>query len=121
MFASPLLLGCDLTKIDSFTMSLITNDHVIALNQDRLGKQAVLVKQKNNIQIWKKELADGSIAIAIVNLSNKEKKHTFDLKSVTNNNYTTATDLWINQRLDIVKNNIDIVVPSHGVSLIKLK
>lgn len=121
MFNSPLLLGCDLTKIDSFTMSLITNDNVIGLNQDRLGKQANLIKQKKNIQIWKKELIDGSIAIAVVNLKRKEKKQNLDLSSVTNNNYSTATDLWTNQQLDIVKNNIDIAVPSHGVLLFKLK
>lgn len=73
MLASPLLLGCDLTKIDSFTMSLITNDDIIALNQDRLGKQAAFVYEREDIQVWSKPLADGSTAIGIINLGTKEK------------------------------------------------
>jgi hypothetical protein len=121
MFNSPLLLGCDLTKIDSFTMSLLTNDNVIALNQDRLGKQAELVKKYKNIQIWKKELADGSIGIAIVNLNRHQKKYIFNMNTITNKNYPTATDLWTNKPIEIINNHMDVTVPSHGVLLLKLK
>ncbi len=33
----PLLIGCDLARLDEFTLSLLTNDEVIDVNQDPLG------------------------------------------------------------------------------------
>ncbi len=44
MLAAPMLIGCDMTKFDDFTLSLLTNDEVLAVNQDPLGKQATRVK-----------------------------------------------------------------------------
>lgn len=38
LFSAPLLIGCDLEKMDDFTLSLLTNNEVIAVNQDPLGK-----------------------------------------------------------------------------------
>ena len=38
--AAPLLIGCDLAQLDEFTLSLLTNDEVLEVNQDPLGKQA---------------------------------------------------------------------------------
>jgi alpha-galactosidase len=120
MFASPLLLGCDLTKIDSFTMHLITNDEIIALNQDRLGKQAVLVQQKNKIQIWKKELYDQSIAIAVVNLNKKDKNYDLSIEAVTNENFASIVDVWTKESLTLNQNKLELSVHSHGVVVLRL-
>jgi alpha-galactosidase len=46
LMSVPLLLGCDLTKLDDFTLSLLTNDEVISVNQDPLGRQATVVSRK---------------------------------------------------------------------------
>ncbi len=43
LLAAPLLIGCDMQKLDAFTLSLLTNDEVLDLDQDVLGKQAVRV------------------------------------------------------------------------------
>jgi len=40
---SPLLIGCDVTKMSTDTKNILTNDEVIAISQDKLGKQAKLV------------------------------------------------------------------------------
>lgn len=37
LLSAPLLIGCDLEKLDPFTLSLLTNDEVLAVNQDALG------------------------------------------------------------------------------------
>jgi Alpha galactosidase A C-terminal beta sandwich domain len=50
-----------------FTLTLLTNDEVIAVNQDALGKQAVPVVRKDGIEIWEKDMEDGSRAIALFN------------------------------------------------------
>ena len=48
MFASPLLLGCDLENLDAFTLNLLTNDEVLAVSQDSLGDQATRRHQRRS-------------------------------------------------------------------------
>jgi hypothetical protein len=120
MLASPLLLGCDLTKIDSFTMSLITNDDIIALNQDRLGKQAAFVFEREDIQVWSKPLADGSTAIGIINLGTKEKTTSVKLDKISSTQYSTSKNLWNKQIATIKDNSISATIPSHGIVQFKL-
>ena len=48
MAAAPLLLGCDLDKLDDFTLNLVSNDEVLAVNQDALGKQATVASNEGN-------------------------------------------------------------------------
>ncbi|MDP4205408.1 MAG: NPCBM/NEW2 domain-containing protein, partial [Bacteroidota bacterium] len=52
LLAAPLLIGCDMSQLDDFTLNLLCNDEVIEVNQDPLGKQASPVKNSNGIQIW---------------------------------------------------------------------
>lgn len=120
MLASPLLLGCDMTKIDPFTMSLITNDDIIALNQDRLGKQAVLLQEKGNIQVWKKELANGDIALAFCNLGGKGKFTTYDLSKAATEKYANVKDLWTGLQTTLRDNKLTVAVPTHGVVCVRL-
>ncbi len=120
MLASPLLLGCDLTKIDSFTMSLITNDDIIALNQDRLGKQAEFLYEKEHIQVWRKLLSDGTFAIAVINLNATETTTQLNLDKVTNMKFTSAKNLWTKNTVLINENKIPISILAHGIAQFKL-
>jgi alpha-galactosidase len=67
MLCSPLMIGCDIRSMDAQIASLLMNREVLALNQDALGKQAVRVIQRGPLEIWKKPLADGSLALALLN------------------------------------------------------
>jgi alpha-galactosidase len=69
LFASPLLIGCDMTQLDDFTTSLLSNDEVLAVDQDALGKQAKRVGDKGNdgTEVWAKPLADGTVAVGLFN------------------------------------------------------
>lgn len=40
LLSAPLLIGCDLDRLDDFTLGLLTNDEVLAIDQDSLGQQA---------------------------------------------------------------------------------
>ncbi len=69
LLASPLLIGCDMTQLDDFTLSLLTNDEVLAVDQDELGKQAHMIHDDpdNGTEIWARPLADGSVAVGMFN------------------------------------------------------
>jgi len=72
LFAAPMLLGCDLTQLDPFTMSLITNDDIIAINQDPRGIQAARIYNTiEGAHAYAKPLFDGSMAIGLFNTAAK--------------------------------------------------
>jgi alpha-galactosidase len=67
MACSPLMIGCDVRKLDQETATLLMNREVLAINQDPLGLPARRVKQFGACEVWKKPLADGSLAVALIN------------------------------------------------------
>jgi alpha-galactosidase len=55
----------DLSQLDDFTLSLLTNDEVLAVNQDEQGSPARKVDEGEGWQVWAKPLADGSVAAGL--------------------------------------------------------
>jgi alpha-galactosidase len=67
MACSPLMIGCNLRTLDQETAALLTNPEVLAVNQDALGVPARRVRRSGPCEIWKKPLADGSVAVGLIN------------------------------------------------------
>jgi alpha-galactosidase len=119
LLSSPLLIGCDLTRLDDFTLNLLTNDEVIAIDQDPLGNQAVPVVKKGNIQVWKKKLADGNYALGIFNLGKETEQYELDYAAAGLNKEVKLRDLWRQKNLGAAKDKHTVKVPSHGVVLLR--
>lgn len=126
LLSSPLLLGCDLTQLDDFTLNLITNDKVLAVNQDRLGKQAERLIDKNGIQVWMKDLADGSKAIGIFDTTNRDIPmfdgidYTLRWEDIKLSGKQKVRDLWKQHDLGEWRESITLKIPEHGVKLLKV-
>ena len=54
--SAPLLIGCDLSRLDDFTLNLLTNDEVIDIDQDPLCKAAMPLLRSKTADIWVKEM-----------------------------------------------------------------
>jgi alpha-galactosidase len=67
MACSPLMIGCDIRNLDKETAALLMNREVLAVNQDALGLPARRVLQIGGCDVWRKPLADGSVAVALIN------------------------------------------------------
>jgi alpha-galactosidase len=67
MACSPLMVGCDVRSMDQETAALLMNREVLAVNQDPLGAPAYRARQFGPCEVWKKPLADGSMAVALIN------------------------------------------------------
>jgi alpha-galactosidase len=67
--ASPLLVSTDLTHMSDATKQIIANKDVIAVDQDPLGKQGRLVAQQGPVYVVAKPLANGDVAVLLVNTS----------------------------------------------------
>lgn len=121
LLSAPLLIGCDLERLDEFSLNLLTNDEVLALDQDPLGKQAVPIIKKGNIQVWVKELADGTKAAGIFNLGKESENFTLELGDLGLKGKVEVRDLWRQKNLGLKQDRLETIVPFHGVVLLKFK
>jgi alpha-galactosidase len=119
LLSSPLLIGCDLGHADPFTLNLLTNDEVLAIDQDSLGLGARKVLDKDSLQVWKKPLADGAFAIGLFNLSSTYKAVSLDPAQIGLSGSNKLRDLWRQQDLATTGSLITGKIPPHGVLLLK--
>lgn len=71
MLASPLILGNDLRSLSEPTRRILTNPGVIAVNQDKLGVQALRVLVDGPLEFYAKPLDGGDWALMFLNRSNQ--------------------------------------------------
>lgn len=120
LLGAPLLLGCDLEKLDAFTLGLITNDEVLDVNQDALGKQATRVGRRGGSDVYAKPLDDGSWAVGLFNRGSKEAKVAVRWSDLGLSGEHAVRDLWRQKDLGVFPEEFESVVASHGVVLIRL-
>jgi len=120
MLSSPLLIGCDINSMDDFTINLLSNDEVLALDQDVLGKQAQQKLKKDGYQVWVKDLEDGNKAVAVFNLSNDYKDIQVNWQDIGLNSTGKVRDLWRQKDLGRFSDIFKTRVAPHGVTLIKV-
>ena len=121
LLAAPLILGCDLQKLDPFTLNLITNDEVIGVDQDPLGKAATKVAGDYFHEVWARPQQDGSLAVGLFNLCPGKMKFTLTPQDLKLTGSHTARDLWRQKDLGELENRIDAELNGHGVLLLKIK
>ena len=92
--AAPLMIGCDLGRLDAFTLGLLTNDEVLAIDQDPLGKGAALLQEEGFAEVWGRPLADGSVALGLLNANLLEREIAFDLAGVGLDGTWHVRDVW---------------------------
>lgn len=120
LLAAPLQIGSDLTKLDSFTLGLLTNDEVIAIDQDSLGKQATRVCKSGGLSVWAKELEDGSKAVGLFNLGDSENEVTATWADLGISGKCAVRDLWRQKDLGLFEREFQARVAPHGVVLVKI-
>ncbi len=120
MLAAPLLLSCDVENMSNFTLSLITNNEVIAVNQDQLGVAAKRVFKKDGIEIWVKPLYDGTKALALFNRSNEKVDYTMDFNSLGLPKNVKIRGLWRQRDEGEFTDSYTTSLNRHGVKLIKI-
>jgi alpha-galactosidase len=119
LLSAPLLIGCDLERLDPFTLNLLTNDEVLAIDQDELGKSARRVATSGPVDIYKKELADGGIAIGYFNRGGTVHTLPSKLDRLGLGGRQRVRDLWRQKDLPEVLNELTVTIEPHGVMLYK--
>lgn len=120
LLCSPLLIGCDMTKLDDFTLNLLTNDEVLEVSQDPLGRQAGRIAKRGDIEVWAKEMEDGSKAVGLFNLGDDQANASVTWAELGLKGKQTVRDLWRQQTLGSLNSEFQTPVPRHGVVLVKV-
>ncbi len=121
LLAAPMLIGCDMTQMDDFTLGLLTNDEVIAVNQDALGQQAKRVATGGeDIEVWARDLQDGTKAVGLFNRGDMSVSVTAKWSDLGISGKQTARDLWRQKDLGQFDEQFSADVGRHGVVLIKI-
>jgi len=121
LLASPLLIGCDMTQMDEFTFSLLSNDEVLDVNQDPLGRQAGRVSQLGTVEVWSRELEDGSRAVGLFNRGTQEAKVTANWQDLGISGKQIVRDLWRQKDIGSFENKFEATIPSHGSVLVRIR
>jgi alpha-galactosidase len=118
-----MLIGCDLTQMDEFTKAVLMNDEVLAVDQDPLGKQGYRVDKGEaaaQVQVYKRELWDGTVAVALFNLGHSPAEVTAEWSDLGLTGKQPVRDLWHLKDLGESTGHYTVEVPRHGCVLVKV-
>jgi alpha-galactosidase len=120
MLAAPLLIGCDMASLDQWTIDLLTNDDVLAVDQDPLGKATSVKSKTDEFEIWARPLFDGTIAVALFNKTKNPLEIKANWSDLGITGKQPVRDLWLRRDLGTFDGSFTATVPSHGAVLIKI-
>jgi len=120
LLSSPLLIGCDMTQLDEFTLNLLTNDEVLEVNQDPLGCQAGRIVQNGMLEVLAKDMEDGSKAVGLFNRGSREQSITVKWSDLGLKGEQTVRDLWHQKDIGKYTGQFQADVGRHGVVLVKI-
>ncbi|MGH9584526.1 MAG: glycoside hydrolase family 27 protein [Bryobacteraceae bacterium] len=121
LLAAPLLSGNDLRHMSPETRAILMNKEVIAVDQDRLGKEAARVAKNGDLEVWARPLADGSYAVGLFNRGPSSAKVTAHWSDVGFSGKARVRDLWAHANRGEFANEFSAQVPSHGTVMIKVR
>ncbi|GHO99793.1 alpha-galactosidase [Reticulibacter mediterranei] len=116
--AAPLYTGDDIAKLDSYGLSLLTNDEVIAV--DQTGKPATPVSQASDQQVWKVKNADGSYTVALFNLGSSTATVTANWSDLGFSGSANVRDLWSHNNLGSFSGHFSASLKAHASRLLKV-
>ena len=118
--AAPLLAGNDIRAMTPATKAILLNREVIAVDQDVLGKQASPVKM-GDLNLWVKPLADGSVAVGVVNMGAAETTASVKLSDLgLGTQVKSARDLWKHADIAFQDGVYAAKIPSHGTLMLRV-
>ena len=123
ILAAPLIAGNDIRSMSPEIAEILTNKEVIAVDQDQLGMQGRRVKREGELEVWARQLADGSRAVALLNRGTAESKISAKWSDIGYPDYLPASvrDLWAMKDLGKRTGSFSATVGSHGVVVVKIK
>ncbi|MBN1781652.1 alpha-galactosidase [bacterium] len=123
MLAAPLMAGNNISTMNDTIREILTAPEIIAVDQDPLGVQGTRLRDDAGLQVWQKPLSDGSVAVALLNLTDTKTPMFVTLEEIgfKKGISSRVRDLWNGKDLDAVDDVFKTEVEPHGVIVVKIK
>src|SRR5437588_9453165 len=120
ILAAPLLAGNDLRNMSPQILAILTNREVIAVDQDKDGKQGQRVWKSGEQEIWSRPLAGGAFAVALFNRATAEAKVSVRWTHIGITGNWHVRDLWLHQDSEWPGPAYSVNVTAHGVVMLRI-
>jgi alpha-galactosidase len=120
LLAAPLLAGNDLRTVAPPILDVLTNREVIAIDQDKLGRQAVRVAKNGDLEVWTRPLADDGHAVGMFNRGSAAAQIKAVWSDLDIKGSQKVRDLWAHADRGSFTGEYPAEVPAHGVVLVKI-
>jgi MYXO-CTERM domain-containing protein len=117
---SPLIFGGNVQSLTTdtttgpFTLALLTNEEVLAVNQDALGSHAKRISQQGTTEVWARDLSAGRKAVALFNRGTQDAMISVTFSQLGVSGTLTVRDLWHRADMPDMTNGISTTVPYGG-------
>ena len=120
ILAAPLLAGNDLSTMTPETLAILANRDVIAVDQDKLGKQGDRVTADKLTETWARPLEGGAEAIGVFNRGTSTATTQVDFHKFGFSGAVKARDLWLHKDLGSIEGPYSVTIPAHGVVMLRV-
>jgi alpha-galactosidase len=122
VLAAPLLAGNDLRDMKPEIHDILTNREVVAVDQDPLGSEGRRVRKDGDLEVWAKQMQDGSRSVVLLNRETAEKEISVSWEDLGYPAHLSAgvRDLWRAKDLGQYKEKFSAQVAPHSVVMIKI-
>jgi alpha-galactosidase len=122
MVAAPLIMGNDLRNVSESMRALLLNDEIIAIDQDPLGKAGGRAETSGGVEVWTRDLAGGSLAIAVY-FETGDLTATVDFAALGwGTGDAKVRDVLRRADLGVLRGRVAVVAPGdHATRLLKLE
>jgi alpha-galactosidase len=120
ILAAPFIFSGDITRMDDLTLSLLTNDEVIDVDQDPMGKPGYRAAKSGETEVWIRPLEDGSHAVGLFNRGETETKITAYWSDLGISEKQKVRDIWRQKDLGRFSEKFTARVPGHGVVMVRM-
>ncbi|WP_276252309.1 glycoside hydrolase family 27 protein [Haloarcula rara] len=100
LLGAPLFVGTDLTGLSQDLLDLLTNERLLAIDQDPLGLQGTPDRRDPTREVWSKRLADGA-AVALWNRGEEQaeiRTHVDETSVPTAGERYSVLDCWTGEQ-----------------------
>jgi alpha-galactosidase len=122
MLAAPLMAGNDLRSMPADIREILTNNEVIAVDQDSLGREGERIRDDGDQEVWSRWMADGGRAVVLLNRGTTPTEITVSWPELGYPASLPARvrDLWAHRDVGKHTGSYAATVPGHGVVMIRV-
>jgi len=123
MLAAPLIAGNDLRNMTPEIREILTDKEVIAVDQDRLGGQGRRIWKDGDLEVWSKQMQDGSRGVALLNRDASSQDITVTWEQIGYPSHVSAAirDLWAHKEVGKFTGKFSAAVESHAVVMVTVR